>query len=169
MSGVPWKQVLPEYTLTTNEVAIAQIIAASNHAVMITSVLLEFDDFAETHTKVGQITLLYHSSAGTSPSALAPFITDDSGETIQTSGVQSWASTNPSHGNIIVRKNFKMSANTQPVSFTFSDRVKSPTTSGNTYTGPPLKIPGGSRFGVEIFGPDGVSASTCLLTIVGNE
>ena len=168
MSGVPWKQVLPEYTLTTSEVAIAQIIAASNHATMITSVLLEFDDNAETLTKVGQITLLFHADGGTTPVAGNPFITDDSTETIQTTGSKSWAA-DPTHGNIIVRKNFKMSANTQPVSFTFSDRVKSPTTSGNSYTGPPLKIPGGSRFGVEIFGPAGVSASTCLLTIVGHE
>ena len=168
MSGVPWKFVRDEYTLTTNEVAIAQIIAASNHAVMITSVLLEFDDFAETHTKVGQITLLYHTDGGNTPVASNPFITDDSTETLEVTGSKSWAA-DPAHGNIIVRKNFKMSANTQPVSFTFSDRVKSPTTSGNSYTGPPLKIPGGSRFGVEIFGPAGVSASTCLLTIVGNE
>jgi hypothetical protein len=171
MAGVLFRQVVSEYTLTTTEKAISQLIAAANHGFYVNSVLLEFDDAADTTTGVGQVTLRLHSDAGTGGVTQEPFLTGADAEAIQTTGLEgTWATTEPAHGNIIARKNFKITTNTPAMLFTFTRGAgTTPTSSGNSYSGGRLKIAGGTRFGVEIFGPTSVSAATVLCTIEGEE
>ena len=83
MAGVLFRQVISEYTLTTAEKAISQLIAASNHGFYVNSVLLEFDDAGDSTTGVGQVTLRLHTNAGAGGVTNEPFVTGADGEAIE--------------------------------------------------------------------------------------
>jgi hypothetical protein len=140
MAGTPFKAVTGEIATGTSAKTLLQIVAASNHGVLVKEWSISFKGTSNTASPI-RVRVLRQTTAGTM-SALTPVKDpDDTDETLQTTA-QHTATAEPTSGDVL-----------------FTELVHPQT--GYTWQAPfggAIKIGGGDRLGIEVLAGADVNA-----------
>jgi hypothetical protein len=140
MSGVGFSAVTAQINTTTSAITLLQVVAASNHRVLIKELSVSFEGVNNAHAPI-EVVVLRQTTAGTM-SALTPVKannTDD--ETLQTTA-QHTATAEPTSGDVLMRE------------------LVHPQT-GYTWQAPfggEIVIPGGGKLGIKVTAANAVDA-----------
>ena len=148
MSMVRFKQVTSEIATGTSLKTLAQIVAASNHAVAIRRIDVSFQGTSNTDSPI-LVEIKRQTTAGTASSKNPVKNADDTDETLHTTG-QEDATAEPTAGDILERQ-YVHPQQGLTIQYPFDD---------------PLKIGGGDRLGVAVNAGTSVNA---VVTIHGEE
>lgn len=143
MSGVGFRANTAQVATGTSAKTILQIVAASNHRVVVNKIVVSFEGVTVTDAPV-QVRVLRQSTAGTM-SALTLVKDGDTAETLEVSA-QHTASAEPTAGDVL------------------ESQLVHPQSS-RVFVGPYV-IPGGGRIGVEVTATVGVD---CIVSAYGEE
>ena len=148
MAGVGFRAITGEVATGTSAKTIAQVVAASNHAILIDEIGVSFDGTSNTDAPI-LVEIVHQSSAGTMTSLTLTKEPDDSDETLQTTG-QHTATAEPTTGNTIYAWNVHPQTGIH----------------WQAPYGKQIKIGGGDRLGVRVTAGTSVN---CVVTICGEE
>lgn len=140
MAGVRFKGVTGKISTGTSKKTVMQVVAASNHAVLIDELSISFDGVSVTGTPI-LVEIARQTTAGTMSSLTPVKDPDDAAETLQTT-MQHTATAEPTEGDVI------MSEQVHPQS-------------GYTWQAPfgrEIKIGGGDRLGIVVTAAADVNA-----------
>lgn len=143
MSGVGFRANTAQVATGTSAKTILQIVAASNHRVVVNKIVVSFEGVTVTDAPI-QVRVLRQSTAGTM-SALTLVKDGDTAETLEVSA-QHTASAEPTAGDVL------------------ESQLVHPQSS-RVFVGP-YTIPGGGRLGVEVTAAVGVD---CVVSAYGEE
>jgi len=102
MAGVGLKVVSGEIATGTSEKTLVQVVAASNHAVLVNSISVSFKGTSNTGAPI-EVEIARQSDAGTMSSLTPVKSPDDQDETLQTTA-QHTATSEPTKGNVLARE-----------------------------------------------------------------
>lgn len=143
MSGVGFRANTAQVATGTSAKTIMQIIAASNHRVVLNKIVVSFEGVTVTDAPI-QVRVLRQSTAGTM-SALTLVKDGDTAETLEVTATHT-ASAEPTAGDVL------------------ESQLVHPQSS-RVFVGPYI-IPGGGRLGVEVTAAVGVD---CIVSAYGEE
>jgi hypothetical protein len=143
MSGVGFRANTAQVATGTSAKTILQIVAASNHRVVLNTIVVSFEGVTVTDAPI-QVRVLRQSTAGTM-SALTLVKDGDTAETLEVSA-QHTASAEPTAGDVL------------------ESQMVHPQSS-RVFVGPYV-VPGGGRLGVEVTAAVGVD---CIVSAYGEE
>lgn len=140
MSGVRWKAVTGEIATGTSAKTLLQIVAATNHGVLVDEISISFKGTSNTATPI-RVRVLRQGSAGTMSALTVVKDPADADETLQVTA-QHTATAEPSAGDVLMTE------------------LVHPQT-GYTWQAPfgrQIKVSGGTRLGVEVLAGADVNA-----------
>ena len=143
MSGVGFRANTAQVATGTSAKTILQIVAASNHRVVVNKVVISFEGVTVTDAPI-QVRVLRQSTAGTM-SALTLVKDGDTAETLEVSALHT-ATAEPTAGDVL------------------ESQMVHPQSS-RVFVGPYV-VPGGGRLGVEVTAALGID---CIVSAYGEE
>jgi hypothetical protein len=148
MAGVRFKAVTGQISTGTSAKTLMQIVAASNHALLIDEISISFDGTSNTATPI-KVDVLRQTTAGTMSSLTPVKDPDDSDETLQVTA-QHTATAEPTAGDVLLSEHIHPQQ-------------------GYTWQAPfgrSIKVGGGDRLGIRVTAGASVNA---LARVAGEE